>query len=79
MRMATKIPPSAVSVGKTSESTNHKNSSSKTSPQTIEANIVVNQLDIGHRRALSLDVVQLGNHSISRMADNGTTDTSDIT
>jgi len=63
----------------TSEGTDHDNSGSHTSPESAETDFRVDFLDVFSSGATSLDGVELGDHSISRLRDQSAEDTSDVT
>ena len=63
----------------TSQSTDHNNSCTHTSPETAETDFRVDLSDVVHCATGSLHVVELGDHSISRLRDQSAEDTSNVT
>jgi len=63
----------------TSQSTDHDDSGTHTSPETIETDITVDFLDVIHSATTSLDRVELRDHSISGLGDQSAEDTGNIT
>jgi len=63
----------------TSQSTDHDDSGTHTSPETIETDITVDLLDVIHSATTSLDTVELRDHSISGLRDQGAENTCNVT
>lgn len=63
----------------TSKSTNHNNSSSKSSPQSREPDIPIDGLNTIHSTSSGFNIIQFGNHSVRRMRHNRAEDTSQVT
>jgi len=63
----------------TGQSTDHDNSCSETSPESAESDLAVDLLHGIEVRSATLEGVKLGDHSISRLGDEGTENTSNIT
>jgi len=63
----------------TSEGTDHDNSGSHTSPETAETDFGVDFLDVVTSGAATLHGVELGDHSVSRLGDQGAEDTGNVT
>ena len=65
---------------KAGKSTNHENSGTKTLPETIEADLSVDLLDLSTSRlGGSTSLVEDGDHGISWVRDDGAENTSDVT
>jgi len=62
----------------TSEGTNHDDSCSESSPESLESDFSVDLADVFAESSLSLDGVELGDHGISRVRDDSTEDTSAV-
>lgn len=63
---------------KTSQSTNHDNSGSQSSPKSIKSNVFVNGFHIIHSGSFSFHVVQFRDHGVSWMRNDGTDDTGEV-
>lgn len=62
-----------------SQSTNHENSGCESIPESFKSNLSINFSNILHCGSFIFNRVQFGNHSISRVRNNGTNNTSQIT
>lgn len=63
----------------TGEGTDHQNSGSETSPETGESNLRVDQGHGSECTTIRLNVVKLGDHSVSRLRDQSAENTSNVT
>lgn len=63
----------------TSEGTNHDDSGAEASPESLEADFRVDLADVLRHGSLSLDGVELGDHGISGVRNDGAEDTSQVT
>ena len=64
----------------TSKGTDHQDSGHETSPQTLESDLSINSADLLTKRTSLRPLrVQFRDHSVSRMRDNSTEDTSKVT
>jgi hypothetical protein len=63
----------------TSEGTDHNNSCSETVPESLESDVTIDCFDLGAHGFIATSLVKDGNHSISRVRDDSTEDTSPVT
>lgn len=61
------------------EGTDHNNTGSKSSPESSESNLAVDGADSGLGLAGLEGSVELGNHGVGGVGDNGAEDTSNVT
>jgi hypothetical protein len=62
-----------------SKGTNHEDSGTETLPESVESNLSVDLLDLGHSGTTSGSLVEDGDHGVSWMGNNGAENTGNVT